>query len=381
MATATQDRDPLNIVHVTFDMRIGGTEQVIRNLIEGSDPGEFTHRIFCIEEPIGPWGIALQNEGIALVSHQRRPAFDASVLRALRRYLRRTDADVVHCHQYTPWAYGALAAFGLKTRVLFTEHGRFYPDRSSPKRRIVNPLLARLTDRITAISEATRAALVDFEFLRGDRIQVIYNGIRGLEVDARESAELRSKLGIPASAPVLGTIARFDPIKNHAMMLRAFRLVLDQHPDCRLILVGDGEERDNIEALVEDLGIGGSIVLPGYVPKPDMWLSVMDIFLLSSFSEGTSMTLLEAMSLGKPCVVTSVGGNPEIVLDRQSGTVTPSDQAQPFAEAIAELLTNHGLQTRLGQGARERFNGHFTYEHLVEAYADVYARTCAVEAH
>ncbi|MEL7043675.1 MAG: glycosyltransferase [Pseudomonadota bacterium] len=381
MATATQDGEPLRIVHVTFDMRIGGTEQVIRNLIEGSDPGRFTHRIFCIEEPIGPWGVALQNNGVALESHQRRPAFDTSVLRALRSYLRRTKADVVHCHQYTPWTYGALAALGLKTRVVFTEHGRFYPDRSSPKRRFVNPLLERLTDQITAISEATRAALVDFEFLRGDRIQVVYNGIRGLEVDARDSTQLRSKLGIPADAPVLGTIARFDPIKNHAMMLRAFRLVLDQHPDCRLILVGDGEERGNIEALIADLGIARSIVLPGYVPKPDMWLAIMDVFLLSSFSEGTSMTLLEAMSLGKPCVVTSVGGNPEIVLDRQSGTVTPSDQAQPFADAISELLNNHGLLSRLGQGASDRFSDRFTYEHLVESYAGVYARTCATQAH
>jgi glycosyltransferase involved in cell wall biosynthesis len=354
-------------------MRIGGTEQVIRNLIEGGDPARLTQAIFCIEEPLGPWGRDLRDKGLRIDSCNRRPGFDRHVVGRLRRFLRETAADVVHCHQYTPWVYGTLAALGLRTRVVFTEHGRFYPDRASAKRRYINPVLARMTARITAISEATKQALVRYEYLREDRIDVIYNGIQGLAANPDAAARLRSELQIPTGAPVLGTIARFDPIKNHPMMLRAFRRVLDAHPECRLLLVGDGEERATIEALIAELDLGGRVILPGYIPEPAAWLEAMDIFLLSSFSEGTSMTLLEAMSLGKPCVVTEVGGNPEIVQAGVTGAVAASDDADAFAGDVLAILADHALLAQLSAAARTRFREHFSSATMARRFAAVYA--------
>lgn len=357
---------------MTYDMRIGGTEQVIRNLIEGSNPQSTQMAIFCIEESLGPWGKELQSNNVAVYSCQRRPGFDWNLLRALRRCLRDTQADIVHCHQYTPWAYGALAAMGLSTKVVFTEHGRFYPDSASPKRRFINPLLAHLTHGITAISEATRQALVNYEYLAPDRISVIYNGIKGLTPDPKAAARLRTELGIPSGAPVMGSIARFDSIKNHPMLLRAFRQVLENHPEARLLLVGDGEERPVIEALIKELAISEHVILPGYLPEPSTWLEAMDVFLLSSFSEGTSMTLLEAMSLGKPCVVTDVGGNPEIVIDGETGSVTPSDDSDAFAHAIDQLINSPANLESMCAHSRERFHAHFSREMMQAAYSGIY---------
>lgn len=371
MPDSPADR-PVSVLHVTFDMRIGGTEQVIRNLIRASDTERVHMAIFCIEAPLGPWGEALRDEGIPISCHARQPGFDIGVLRALRRHLQTHDVDVVHCHQYTPWVYGCLAAIGLGKRVMFTEHGRFYPDRASPRRRYINPVLARLTDRITAISEATRQALVDYEYLQAGRIEVIYNGIEALRPAEGDATALRRSLEIPDSAPVLGTVARLDPIKNHDMMLEAFRRVADVHPEARLLLVGDGEERVRIEERVTALGLEDRVIMPGYRPNPTVWLSLMDIFLLSSFSEGTSMTLLEAMSLGKPCVVTDVGGNPEIVDDGVTGVVVESDNAEAFAEAILTIITFPERAAELREAALARFEQRFSAATMAGRYLTLY---------
>ncbi len=332
--------------------------------------------IFCVEEPLGPWGEELKARGVPIHSVRRRDGFDWRVVSELRKVLRDENIDVVHCHQYTPWVYGALAALGKRTRVVFTEHGRFYPDFSSSKRRFVNPLLARITDRVTAISKATREALTTYEYLPASRIEVIYNGIVGLSASAEMVKELRETHGIPETAVVLGSIARLDPIKNHAMMLNAFAAVLKEFPQAYLLLVGDGEERGNIERLVQELGIGARVVMPGYVPQPTNWLAAMDVFLLSSFSEGTSMTLLEAMSLAKPCVVTKVGGNPEIVMDGQTGFVSPNDDAVEFSRSIMSILSSDTMRQRLASAARERFAAAFDARRMADRYMDCY-QSCA----
>ena len=300
------------------------------------------------------------------------------MVRALRRHLAENDIDVVHCHQYTPWVYGTLAAWGLKTRVLFTEHGRFHPDFASPKRRFVNPWLARLTTRDTAISNATRAALVEHEYLRGDRIQTVYNGIEPVQVDSEEVSRLRSSLGLKAESVLLGTVARFDPVKNHEMMLRAFRKVLDTQPGCRLAIVGDGEQRPVIEAEIAALDLQGKVFLPGYLSDPTVWIAAMDLFLLSSHTEGTSMTLLEAMSLDKPSVVTAVGGNPEIVLHRETGRVSQANDADGFAGEILDLLSDREVFTETGNAAGKRFQECFHCSVMQQAYDTIYREMVSV---
>ncbi|WP_016957050.1 glycosyltransferase [Catenovulum agarivorans] len=335
----SQQNKPTRAMHLTYDMRIGGTEMVIKNIIEGSASESLIHSIYCIEEPLGPWGQELQQNGVQITSCNRQPGFDTNLIGAIRKHIKQHEIDVLHCHQYTPWVYGCIAAMFTKTKVIFTEHGRFYPDFGTWKRKLVNPILCKFTKHITAISKATKEALIEHENIPRDRIEVIYNGIKPVEVNEEEVTVLRKKLAISPDTKVLGTIARLDPIKNHKMMLDAFAMVLKEHPDTVLIIVGDGEERQNIENQIAQLGIQDKVIMPGYDPKPAKYLALMDIFLLSSLSEGTSMTLLEAMSLGKPCVVTDVGGNPEVIKQGFNGEVSPSNVHTEFRNRIQYLLS------------------------------------------
>lgn len=359
-----------HVAHVTFDMAIGGTEQVICQLVRGAP--ELRHTVICIDGGPGAMGQALQAEGIPVHALQRKPGLDRELVRGLRGLLREEGVDIAHCHQYTPFVYGALAAFGTKARLIFTEHGRFYPDRSSWKRRLVNPLLASRATSITAISDATARALVEFEGFRRSRIEVIYNGIDQPAAQAFDRATLLAELDVPEDALIIGTIGRLDTIKNFPMMIGAFARLADQHPRLHLVIIGDGPERADLEAVSEASGVADRIRLTGFIDGPRRYLDVFEVFLLSSFSEGTSMSLLESMAAARPAVVTDVGGNAELVHDGQTGCVVASEDEAAFAAAIDTLLADGAQSRAFGEAAQRRFLDTFTVAHMTRQYRRLY---------
>tara|TARA_Y100001956_G_scaffold82936_1_gene107017 strand:- start:10143 stop:11246 length:1104 start_codon:yes stop_codon:yes gene_type:complete len=362
----------MKVMHVTYDMRIGGTEMVIKNIIEGNSDSNIEMSIFCIEAPLGPWGEELRAKGIPVFTRERKPGFDFSLIRAIRQHIKTHKIDVIHCHQYTPWVYGAFASILFKAKVVFTEHGRFYPDSSSWKRRVVNPLLTLMTNHITSISEATKQALVTFENLPISRIRVIYNGIKSLNVEKNAIADIKHELNLESASVIFGTVARLDPIKNQIMMINAFSEVLKTLPSAKLLIVGDGEMWKNLHGLVESLGISNAVIFTGYIAKPANYIGAIDIFLLSSFSEGTSMTLLEAMSLGKPCVVTDVGGNSEVIVHDSTGYVVENDNEQDFASAMLSLATQNHVYEKFSTESVERWVKQFSCDVMNKQMLRVY---------
>ena len=364
----------IKVLHLTYDMRIGGTEQVIKNLVENADTKHFDNSILCIESPLGPFADDLLANGIIITALSRTPGFDYKLIKQIRAYIKQHNIDILHCHQYTPWVYGVLAAAMTKTKVIFTEHGRFYPDSSSWKRKLINPWLHRITAATTAISSATKDALVTYENLPAKDIQVIYNGISPLKINPEKVEKLRRELEIDKNTLCLGTVARLDPIKNHPMMLRAFKQVINQGIDAKLIIVGDGEMRAEIERVIEELELSEHVILAGYQPKPQNYLALMDIYLLSSLSEGTSMTLLEAMSIGKPCVVTDAGGNPEIIKHNGNGLVTDNDNAGEFSDAIIILANDQILVNNMSNKSRQLFGGKFSADIMAQHFQRLYQR-------
>ena len=230
-------------------MGIGGTEQVVCQLIKNLDSARYECEVACIDGAIGPLGQQLKARGVEINVFRRQPGFDIKLIKSIRALLRERRYDIIHCHQYTPYVYGIFAALFTDTKVVFTEHGRFYPDTYSWKRRMVNPLLGFCTDSIIAISAATAKALVRYEWFSAKAVDVIYNGI-AKSASSDHAEQLRVEFNLPDSATVFGTIARFDPIKNIPMMISAFQRVHEGNSNTRLLLVGDGIER---QAFVEQV--------------------------------------------------------------------------------------------------------------------------------
>ena len=366
----------IKICHVTFDMRIGGAEQVILNLVTHTDPSRFDVSILCLENRLGPWGEALQQKGYATTCLGRRPGFDIPLILNIRRHILAHDIQVLHCHQYTPYVYGVMAAMLTRCRVIFTEHGRFFPDVRKPKRILINPFLNLFTHRVTAISKATRQALIQYENFPARHIAVVYNGIASerfqkIEVEARD-VEKKKLLGIDGDVKVLGTVARLDGIKNQQMMIKALKKVHQWHPETKLLIVGDGPERQNLEKLVDALELSSHVMFTGFRQDTHLFYQLMDIFLLTSFSEGTAMTLLEAMASGVPCIATGVGGNPEIVEDERSGFLVPSDDEIVLAKKISFLFNDSVLMKNMGKEGRFVFQKKFLIDNMIQIYHCMY---------
>jgi len=367
------NHSPTRILHVTFNMGFGGTEQVIRQLVTNLDPQRFQCEIACIDGEVGAIGKAMEaDNGITIHSRKRGPGLDWKTILWLRRLIKSGRFDFVHCHQYSPYTYGWFAHWGTGAKVVFTEHGRFHPDQYRKKARLINPLIALTSHRLVAISAATREALIEYEYMPASKIAVIYNGITPLTAREDRKQELITELGIKSGDVVIGTVARLDAVKNQPMMLQATRALIDQGYKVRLLLVGDGPERENLEAITQQLNLNSAVIFTGFQSKPADYLGLMDIFLLPSFTEGTSMTLLEAMSLGIPTVATRVGGTPEIVENKETGYLVESDDLEAFTRAIKDLLDQPEERKKMGSAAKVRFEQKFSVEKMVDQYQECY---------
>jgi len=354
-------------LHVTYDMNIGGTEQVICQLIAGSSEQQFCHFLACTDGTTGPMLAHIEKHLSGSTILERSPGFDVSLMRSLRAYIRANRIDVVHAHQYTPFSYAVFACLGTDAALVFTEHGRFFPDSFSWKRRLLNPFLQFRCTAITAISAATADALVQYEWFRRQRIQVVYNGLAEPQFNPKAVVLKQSPDEI-----VFGTVCRFDSIKNLPLLIKAFADFKNRVPASRLILVGDGPENDRLRKLVSDLSLQSSVDFTGFQDNPSDYMSHFDVFVLPSFSEGTSMTLLAAMALGKSSIVTAVGGNTELITDGHSGAVVPSDSQSDLLCAMVDLASSEVKRAMMGVNARQDYLSRFSQESMGNAYETLY---------
>lgn len=367
-------RDRPRLAYVVHALNPGGTERLVVDMAMAF-ASRFRIAVFCLDEP-GAWAATLRAAGIPVHGLWRQPGLDLSIAGTLAGCLREFGADIVHAHQCSAWFYSALARLRHPApRLLFEEHGRFYPEVDSPRRRFVNRvLIRRLTHRFVAVSEDIRTRLARYEGLDAGQIEVVYNGVAPAPVLRPEArARLRARLGLGADDFVIGTVGRFDPIKNLPMLVSAFEKVAKEQPCLRLLLVGDGPEHKAIARRIDEAGIGERAVLTGHRDDARQLAQCMDMFVLASFSEGTSMALLEAMAAAVPVAVTRVGGNPEIVVDGQTGWAVPSDDVEALATVLRQAHARPDQRSRYGEAGRRRFEQRFTFAGMIEAYRSIYA--------
>jgi glycosyltransferase involved in cell wall biosynthesis len=296
----------------------------------------------------------------------------------MARHIRERGIAVVHAHQYSPFFYAALAKFVSRRRfrLILTEHGRHFPDVVSPVRRGINRIvLDRLADAVNAVCAFSAKALSRNDGFAGKRIEVIENGI---DIDRYRNQPdrdaLRNRLGLRLDRRYVAMVARFHPVKDHAMLLRAFALVAAAREDVDLLLLGDGPLREALEMQVAKAGIEGRVRFLGVRRDVPDILQAIDVFSLTSVSEAASLTLLEAMAAGVPVVVTDVGGNREIVREGVDGLLTPRGDDQATAAALLKVLDSPEMARRMGEAGRKRVEERYQLDRTIERYFDSYRR-------
>ncbi len=334
--------------------------------------------VFLCLDGVGALGEELSSEGFEVIELGRTPGIDWRVAKRLRRIIKTHRVDLLHAHQYTPFFYSAVSRYlGSTPAILFTEHGRHYPDRRSPKRVLANRWLLKPGDRVTAVGRFVKQALIDNEGITEARIAVVHNGIDPdafNPADPQARAIARQAIGAADDTLVVMQVARFHPVKDHATAVRAIARVAKEKPNVQLCLIGDGSERSKIEALAGELEISDNVRFMGVRADVGELLHGADIFMLSSLSEGISVTLLEAMATGLPIVTTDVGGNGEVVEHGQTGLLSPRGADESLAKNLATMLNDDVKRRSLGLAGRDRLLGLFTQDRMHRQYADLYGR-------
>ena len=364
----------LRILHVVHRLDYGGLERLVGALVQLLPPDRFESHILTLSD----FGRFAEGLGARAQLHQDRSLPSLSMLwpRRLTRTIRAIAPDVVHTHSGV-WYKASLAARRAGVpRLVHTDHGRRHPD--SFLGRLLDGLGARRTDVVVAVSEALRRQMQETLVPRPTNIRVVVNGIDTDRFRPRSvNGSLRAGLGLPTDAPVIGSIGRLDPIKAYDVMLQAFAQLRagwsdDHGAPPSLVLVGDGPERDRLAALIEQLRLGDAARLAGWRGDVENVYPALDIFTLSSWSEGTSLGLLEAMSSGVCPVVTDVGGSGAAVGEALRHRLVPSGNPAALAAAWRDALSDPARRARDAAAGRRRVEQAFGVDAMVREYERIY---------
>jgi glycosyltransferase involved in cell wall biosynthesis len=346
-------------------MPVGGAEMLTLNLIRRLDRRRFAPELCCLKQR-GPLGEQLSQiipVHDRLLSHK----YDLRVLPRLVRLLhsRRVDA-VVTVGAGDKMFWGRLAARRAGVPVVISAlHSTGWPDRIGRLNRWLTPC----TDAFVAVAPAHGQFLVSHENFPSERVAVIPNGVDTARFAPVPDADaVRRELGIQPTAPVVTMVAALRPEKNHELMLEVARRVLRELPATRFLVVGDGPRRHALERLSAELGVSAAVSFLGSRDDVPRILSAADVFALTSHNEANPVSILEAMSVGRPIVATNVGSIHEVVDDGATGLLTPPGDAAQFAECLVELLCDPLRAQRMGDRAREQVLANWSLENMVRGY-------------
>lgn len=331
----------------------GGAEQLLASAAPHLDRTRWEYEVAYLL----PWKDALVSEvgGTGLPVHclGRSPGWVAR----LRNLVREREIDIVHAHSPVP-AIGARLALPRrgKPRLVYTEHNVW--ERYHPATFWGNALTFGRNDHVFAVADDVRASIrYPAPLVRRPMpmIETLHYGVDPTAIsEPSPRAAVLEELGIPSSARVVGTVANFKPHKALHYLLEAAARVRRAVPEVRFVLVGHGPLEESVRRRANQLGLDGTVIFAGYREDAKRLVGAFDVFALSSVHEGLSIALLEAMALGRPPVVTAVGGLPEVVQDGTNGMLVPPAQPKAMADAITTLLGDDALRARLGDAARLR---------------------------
>ena len=365
-------RQRTRVLHVIQNLNYGGMERLVVDIVRGANRARFDCHVLALQY-LGRYAGDL---GDSATLHLSPPLPRWSMLwpAPLTRQMERIAPDVVHTHSGV-WYKASLAARRAGVpRLIHTEHGRGRPD---PWRaRLLDRLAARRTDTVVAVSDELAEQLAATIVSRRRRIRVVHNGVDTERFRPRpDSGALREELGLSSAVPIIGSVGRLEPIKGYDVMIEAFarlHALRDEEPRPVLVLGGEGSERPRLQALAATLGVDRFVRFLGWRDDIHDLHSAFTIFTLSSRSEGTSVSLLEAMSAGLCPVVTDVGGNAMVLGDALRHRLVPAERPDALATAWLDALAAPSRRTADAAAARARVDDAFRLDAMVRRYEELY---------
>jgi glycosyltransferase involved in cell wall biosynthesis len=394
-------RDRIRVVELLATGTSGGAQEHVYNLITRIDRKRYDVSVLSLSN--GPAIRRLERTGVQVCVLDDMD--DAAAIEAVAAHLAAVGADVVHNHMYRAEIVGTQAAWSLAAAgrrrpfVVGTVHSSRV--RSEEDRALVRALTPRM-DHLVAVSRAIVRKIED-EGRAGAPISLIYNGVDlARYAEPQVCCTLHGEYPIPHDAPIVGVVARLEPEKGHPTLLEAWPAVLAAVPNAHLLIVGEGTERDALEAQARALGLLGSpsaitpqaspggnnigepfaldsVTFTGRRDDVPAVTAALDVAVLPSYREAQGLSILEAMALSTPVVASAVGGIPEMIEHGRTGLLVPPHDADALATAIIRLLTDHPYADTLGRAGRDLVHERFCVELMVRAVESIYDEAVADE--
>jgi glycosyltransferase involved in cell wall biosynthesis len=363
---------PVRVVYLSHAYMVGGAEEMVYNLVRYL-PKRFEPHVCCIHSP-GPIGEEIRRRGVPFADLRLNPGVRRpwDVLR-IQHYLRSVAPTIVHTFLLTASLYGRLSALLARVPIVIGTEVNIY-ERKRRHHALAERLLMKRTDVVVASAESVRDFYIDQVHADPSRVEVIYNAVdwRQLEVSI-DRAAMRAMFGIPSDAPLGGIIARLTEQKAHSVLFEA----MAQTPalsSLHVLVVGDGELKQQLQARAEQLGISQRVAFAGARRDLGNLLHAVDFFVMPSLWEGLPLSMVLAMGAGLPVVATRVAGIPEVVQHERTGLlVDPGDAAQ-LGAAMARLVSDPEFASRLGSAARAFVTPRFGVDGYVAAVTGLYDR-------
>jgi glycosyltransferase involved in cell wall biosynthesis len=350
-----------------------GAEKQLTLLATGLPRDEFDVEVIALDRG-GPYAETLRDADVPVTIIGKRGRFDPGALRRLRTHLRQRQPDILHTWLFAANAYGRMAVGRSRTKVVVSE--RCVDSWKAVWQFAIDRWLASRTDCLVANSQS----VAEFYAERGVRVPIVVipNGIEVPCPPTSTRAELQAELNLPGDARLVCYVGRLAEQKRVDDLLWAAQLLRQADPRAYFLIIGDGPERSRLEQHARDVEVAEHVRWLGHREDAAAILSLCDVFWLGSSFEGMSNSLLEAMSCGRPVVVTDIPPNRELVTHGVEGYLVKIGDGAGFAQFTVRLLADPGLSRKLGDAGRERVRRDFSTETMVDAHARLYRELVGV---
>ena len=349
--------DPIRVVYCIDNMKVGGTELNAVRTAERLDRSRFALSVVCIHQD-GPLLARYKAAGIPVhpfpMSSLLGPQAAGQALRLIRLF-RRERTDVVHSHDAYTSVFATMCARVAGVRGVIASRRSWHSPHLQGRILRANRVAYRFSDRVVGNSPSVSRLVQEEGGVPASRIVTIPNFLDPQSFEPLSEAARRAlleELAVPTDAFVVGIVARLSLVKDHATLLRALAELVPAIPNVHGVLVGDGPERDRIQALAGELGIEGRVHFAGERPQIPNLHGLFDVSVLCSTTEAFPNSVLEAMAVARPVVATDVGGTPDAVREGTTGLLVPPREPTRLARAIARLHAEPALRAKLGAAAR-----------------------------